>query len=303
VAALLADDPNDGEALLLLGLCDVALGRMQIALSEAQRAAELMPKDLRPSYLAGLLLFKLGDLKEAKSAFAESVRRRPDADRARAWMSRIDAIVSQERDPGPPPNPGAVESTIINWQDGPAAPLGQALARAESGESITPGNVVFAGHGRLTSFSGHLVLALAGLVASVGQPIALVGVLAVAAHTFVLRRGWRYTIHENRIDIQRGGITTKSLYIWMYEIEDVTLSRSPIQVLTSNATLTLTVDGRVDTRWWTPIVSPILEGWTAARIGSFKLPGVAKPAKVLELLGYLRDRALVDRRSMKNLWI
>lgn len=163
-----------------------------------------------------------------------------------------------------------------------------------------PGELLLRRHRRMRSFSVTVLAAIAArgltMVAGTtgGEDVAAVS-LMVSVALFVaaaLRSAFTvYTFYERRIDIKNGVLFRAQRSIWVYEIEDTSLTRSPLDLLTGDATV------HVRGAFLAP-------GWTSSKKpGRFKFRGAGNHRKMELFWQELRDLQIEQRREMKNWFI
>jgi tetratricopeptide (TPR) repeat protein len=110
---VLAADPGNGNARRALGLIHREQGRLPLAARELRRAVEAQPRDPQAHNALGMVLLRLGDPAGASHAFeaatrldpllisarvnlAQALQRSGEGERARAELSRVQALKRQE---------------------------------------------------------------------------------------------------------------------------------------------------------------------------------------------------------------
>jgi hypothetical protein len=128
-------------------------------------------------------------------------------------------------------------------------------------------------------FIGLRLLGGADIARRLGGPTALmILVPAISILSIVVRsKTSRYRIYENRVDIDTGLIFKRSESIWLYEIEDTQLIRSPMNLITGDAKLYLRTSR-----------------------ATFLMTGLGNYEFMNQRWEELRQRALVQRRLMKG---
>ena len=149
---------------------------------------------------------------------------------------------------------------------------------------VYKGELLFSGKRRMRSFSGLFVLQLTALIATVFQPLCALVFLLLWAILYMKSVATRYWIYERRIDIKTGVLLRQEHSIWIYEIDETWLTRSPLNLLTGDATVHIQATMTHKT-----------EHWEITGLGNHKF--------MKRLWEELRDAGLVERRAMKRWWI
>lgn len=96
----------------------------------------------------------------------------------------------------------------------------------------------------------------------------------------------RYTVRERRVDIAKGVLFRSERYVWLYDVNDIQFSQSPLLLLAGTGNLTLMVDEANAS----PKTAPTLLGFGGTRF----LRGLAEE---------LQPIVLRERRAMKKQFV
>ncbi|MFN8441377.1 MAG: tetratricopeptide repeat protein [Caldilineaceae bacterium] len=211
------------QALFLLGVCHHKLQQYQQAEAMFRNIISLRSNYAQAHYYLGLVLELQNKPQEAKQAFQKALSCKPDFAEAKKKLeqyashhdSRVQSFLR-------PPQP----STL--------------------GQSILPqGGLIIQGHRRMCSFSfTYLIMlmlyglgAMSLLVAPQDETHLILffwGTILLMA-LFIRSRSTKYSIFENRIDYSSGILFRQSHSLWMYQIEQTSLSRSFFNLFTGDA--------------------------------------------------------------------
>jgi membrane protein YdbS with pleckstrin-like domain len=102
----------------------------------------------------------------------------------------------------------------------------------------------------------------------------------------VLRAAFtRYTVYERRIDFGTGIFYQRRNPIWLYDVTDISLRRSPLLILTRTAA----IDIKYDT--------------SKKKAGSESIVAASSSPRMRDFMERLQERVLRERRAMKKMWI
>lgn len=117
------------------------------------------------------------------------------------------------------------------------------LRKSESADIL--GDLICSRARAMRSFSGEWIFTVITAAFCLIQPDLLWLPLLLCAH--ILLRCWlavRYRIYQNRIDFIDGPFTKRVTSIWLYQIINVDLYRSPIDILTGSITIKIVADSK-----------------------------------------------------------
>jgi hypothetical protein len=114
------------------------------------------------------------------------------------------------------------------------------------------------------------------------QMAALAGAVALIAGAVASALLTRYVVRTRRIDIERGVLVRTRRSVWLYDVNDLEYTQTPVQLLAGSAQLTLHVDEPNEKRR-----SPSLVGFGPA-------------AFLVQLSEELQPMVLRERRAMKK---
>jgi tetratricopeptide (TPR) repeat protein len=95
----------------------------------------------------------------------------------------------------------------------------------------------------------------------------------------------RYVLYERRLEISKGVLHRQRRYVWLYDVNDLTISRGPMMLLTNTAQITLQYDD------------------SGGRSGQAAIIGWGTAAAMHELYDQLQERVVWERRAMKKQFI
>ncbi|MCD4811992.1 tetratricopeptide repeat protein [bacterium] len=102
----------------------------------------------------------------------------------------------------------------------------------------------------------------------------------------------RYTFYQKRIDFTAGVLFRKKRSLWLFQVEDTWITRTPFNLITGDATVHVKATG-LET----------VSGKSAARGGHFRITGLGNYKSIGKLWKEVRDAGLVERRAMKNWFV
>lgn len=296
-------NPNSSVLNYLLGVCQYAQQNYVGAEGRLSMAVSLNPRDPLAGaehlahYYLGLALDGQGRNGEAAAAYQRCVQLKPD------YAPGLQKLGQQPPAPVAPTTATVVDATNVVDTSQPAVDrtLAHTIDKGSIADVLGPnrqmaGPLLYEGRRRARSFSWLISLTGVTLVAAVigvlivPVSIVLFGILFVlmSAFTMVSSITTTYSVYERRIDFQSGILSRKKRSLWLYEIEDVWLTRSPANLVTGDATVHFnTAEGR--------------KGATLK--GEFSMSGMGGAQKMREFFEEVRDAATVERRAMKNIWV
>lgn len=291
-------DPNHFQTRFLLGICYLRTNDLAAAEQSFRKAVALDNGSHDGHYYLGLALERQGRKGDAQIEYRFALAIKPDFREAAERIAGVPRP-AQKGGAGPakpdaPAKPAAAGSLAeqIAARKGPTA---------EGLPVPIAGKEEIARYRRMRSFSGHFLLTFIALVVWILAAYVLnlsrrddqqifvlltVAVFFLAITLFWRSRAHHYTIFERRIDIKSGLLFRRSEYVWLYQIEDSWITRSPLNLLTGDSKLHIQTVAAPGTR---PTVH--------------KLSGLGNHRRMDELWVRLRDKAVVERREMKSIWI
>jgi tetratricopeptide (TPR) repeat protein len=280
--------PNHFQPQFLLGICYLRTNDLGAAELSFRKAVALDNGSHDGHYYLGLTLERQGRNRDAQLEYRFALAIKPD------FREAAERIKANAEGPGPAKRDSSASSGASL-----AEQIAGLKAHAEkSAAEPMAGKEEIARYRRMRSFSGHFLLTCAAaavwfmaLLYHNSQERQTVAWLTLAPVCLALTLFWRsrahhYTIFERRIDIKSGLLFRKSASVWLYQIEDTWISRSPLNLATGDATLHIRA-----------VVAPGL------RPIVHKLSGLGNHRRMEKLWIHLRDRAVVERREMKSIWI
>jgi tetratricopeptide (TPR) repeat protein len=289
-----SQDPNHFQTRFLLGICYLRTNDLVAAEQCFRKAVALDNGSHDGHYYLGLALERQGKNRDAHIEYRFALAIKPDFPEA---AERIGANLRPGETKGPSPakpdSPG---------DSGAAGSLAERIAARKghpvdgSAEAMA-GKEEITGYRRMRSFSGHFILTFAAVVVWILAVLfnkhdrELVAWMTLAPLFLVLTLFWRhrahhYTIFERRIDIMSGLLFRKTTSVWLYQIEETWITRSPLNLVTGDSTLHVRA-----------VVAPGLRPMLN------KVTGLGNYRRMEELWMHLRDRSVVERREMKSVWI
>jgi membrane protein YdbS with pleckstrin-like domain len=286
LSELLLRDSRNTEARFLLGVSRFRQGEWPAAEREFRNTIALHNRNHLAHYYLGLALERQNRIDDAHLEYQVALGLRPDLAQARKKLGLEGQFAVAQ-----PPLTGQ------NRKQDPAESLTTGdpeTARAYAGKEL------LSRCRRMRSCSGLFILQQMSMAAAIlfgfaaaGSPhdrdlpsLVAAAVVTCLFLTIVLVAKsitTRYTIFERRIDIESGILFRKRRSVWIYEVEDTSLSRSLLNLLTG--------DARLHVKLATTPRSEIV------------LTGLGNHQKMARLWEDLRDASLVERRAMKRWWI
>jgi tetratricopeptide (TPR) repeat protein len=272
----LSRDPRNAEIHLLLGGIHYYTGELSKAERDYYDAIALNDPRILPEahFELGLIRERQNRPGDAQHEYEETLRIAPNHARARQKLRP------------PPPHSKDDESLVVPERG------------SESAAHYT-GKLLYAGKRRIRSFSGPFLLPFLAAIVFVflaltdkgsSAEVARFTIMAVMCGILIwviLLLGsntTKYHVYEGRIDITSGVVYSRTTSIWLFEIEQVFLTRTLWNRLTGDAVL------------------HIIEG-VSSRPLHWKMTGLGDHIFVRKLWEEMRDSALVRRRLMKRWWI
>jgi hypothetical protein len=310
--AHLTGHPNDLAALRDLGLVSYQLGQYQQAINLLYPLLLSDPADHQMLAAYGLALKGIGRHADAARVLQKALTH-GGSPQLRAALAEAIQLGRHGTDTGRRSN--SQPATPAAGHDSPLADDLDIRATnpKPASEATAPmrGRALFTWHRRITSFgrfwAGLVLIGIAAGIAIAGMPAKLasnhaygthvhdpattgllimagVGV-ALLVHSALSAILTRYRVYERRIDFECGILFQRRNPIWLYDITDLSLTRSPLLILTGTAAVEL----RYDT--------------TKKGAGSERLVAVRSTARMREFLEQLQENVLRERRAMKKIWI
>ncbi len=294
--AALHQEPNSPRAAYLLGVCYFRSQRFDAAESMLRRSISQNTQDHLAHYYLGLSLERQHRKDEAVVEYRIALAIKPDLEEARQKLEADQTDIEA--------NPPANETPSAD------ATLARRIERAGADELSGPdrliaGDLLLEGHPRLRSFSILFVLSWVAAAAPIyfilfvltdenyydgEKPLFFISLpwLLITGWLLLSSRVTKYWVHERRIDFQSGVLFRKRNSLWLYQIEDIWLTRSPFNLITADSSVQLRSGNQA---------SP------GRKPGQFRVTGIGNSKKMQEFFEELRDSAIVERRAMKNIWV
>jgi tetratricopeptide (TPR) repeat protein len=310
--AHLTDHPNDLAAVRDLGLVSYQVGQYQQAINLLYPLLRTDPADHQMLAAYGLALKGVGRHTDAASVLEKALVHR-DSPQLRAALAEAIQLARHGTDTGRQNN--TRPRTPTAGHDRPLADDldTRAINSKSPSEAAAPmrGRALFTWHRRITSFGrfwvGLVLIGVAAGIAIAGLPaklasgdaygthvhhpattglLIMAGVgIALLVHAALSTILTRYRVYERRIDFECGILFQRRNPIWLYDITDLSLTRSPLLILTGTAAIELRYD-------------------TAKKgAGSERLVAVRSSARMREFLEQIQENVLRERRAMKKIWI
>jgi membrane protein YdbS with pleckstrin-like domain len=259
------------------------LARAQYAQRQYDEAAktiwpflQTMPNDFALLSIYGMALKQAGKPAEALDPLRRALSIRESATLRRALNDILSPPPRQQAASPPSPSQAPQDGTLASDLDRPGSPSSPASRDGLKGP------LVHKWHRSVFSFPAFWL----GLIAAIGgvafPPVIALGALFIM--WAILRSAFtRYAVHERRIDFASGILFQRRNPVWLYDITDVSMRRSPM------------LAGRVaiDIEYET----------TKKKAGSESLIAVASDSKMREFMERLQENALQERRAMKKQWL
>lgn len=304
LAPRIAESPHDGDAQFLMGISRFRLGDFAGAYPCFEVASEQQPRNAMAHYYRGLCAEQCLTPDIARAHFQEALSVDTTLESARRRLASL---------AGPAPRPRPAAGGVSS--DDPIS----ADFKSADPERVR-GALVLKAHRRLRSFQIPMTAILltpivAGLILLIGAiagqtwsgaslAAAIVSLHALTLPPLVLAAAGsavtHYSFYERRIDICTGILFRKKVSIWLFQIEDVWLTRSPVNLITGDAVLHLRASGLSGTG---PDIRVPGGGRHRVPTGRFRITGVGNARKMDALFEMIRDNALGQRRAIKNWWV
>lgn len=308
---VLLSDPNNHRALYALGVCYFKNNNYDKAAELFEEVLFLDNQNYKAYYWYGIVLEHKNMLNEAVLFYQSALSLKPDFTEARDRLISLNNMIehhlemSKTKSSAIPPEmtPEAVGGT-----------LSDVLKRVSSenrefGKQVS-GRLLYESKPRISSFGNYIILMILlpifiwFIAPNKDQPIRsdsdtmlftifLLSPFIIFFYILLAHISTEYRIFEYRIDIKSGVINRKESSIWLYEIEDAWLNRTPIDLITNNATLHLSAS--MEKRSGT--------GSKAGQIAQFSISGLGDYEFMHNFWTEIRDAALIERRGMKNWWV
>jgi membrane protein YdbS with pleckstrin-like domain len=292
--------PSEGDSpVLALARAQYAQGRYDEAARTIWPLLQTMPNDFAVLSIYGMALKQAGKHAEA----VDPLRRALSIRESETLRQALNDILSppprqqaaapppppptQQAGSPPPPSQAPATGTLAGDLDRPSRPDSR-----DSRDGLK-GPLVHKWHRSIFSFLSFwlgLIVAIGGAVlprvialrGKVSLPVIALG--AVLIMWSILRYAFtRYTVYERRIDFASGVLFQRRTPIWLYDITDISMRRSPM----------LAGRAAIDVEYET----------TKKKAGSESLIAVASGSQMREFMERLQEDVLQERRSMKKQWI
>ncbi len=277
-------------AYFLLGVGHFRTKKTESAAKYFRKAISLNVDDHFSNYYLGLVHEQNNNIKEALKHYRIALLINPNFSEA---LEKINKIAPKEaQDLGETsPNDRSLAKTI------------QENGTFDSKKKIA-GDLLISKHPRLRSLIGwFLSIMLIGLffISEIperrffhyfdeGSLVALAIYFIIALIiTFIKSRTTKYSIYQRRIDLKTGILFRKEISIWLYQIQEVSLKRGPLNILTSDAKVC--------------IRATLMEQLIRAKPGQYVIKGLGNYKQMKQFYQELRDASLVERREMKSVWV
>lgn len=286
----------------------VALARAQYGLGKFDEAArsiwpllETMPNDFEALSIYGMALMGKGMYSEAIQVLSKAldIRQSPALRKALQRSTEL----SQHQAAG---NSAPASSVPADGQGSLAHDLDVATGADSTSEKMR-GELLYRWHRNILSlkslWAGVLLLVISVIwlprianrnsaeTSGYERILSLLPVLAAVLSVVliivaVLRAALtRYTVYERRIDFGTGIFYQRRNPIWLYDITDISLRRSPLLILTRTAA----IDIKYDT--------------SKKKAGSESIVAASSFPRMRDFMENLQERVLRERRAMKKMWI
>ncbi|MCP3670890.1 MAG: PH domain-containing protein [Gammaproteobacteria bacterium] len=222
-----------------LAVCEFRLKNFEESRKQLWAAIRYNPSYAKSWYYLGLIEERTGG-GLAKQYFEAALLADPDFAKAREKLGKEQAhnVSGSKTAPVPvsiPQDRQQSDTVSVLEEDDPAG----------------PGKLVYSSQRRLSSFGRHVFLLLLLLPLSIIMlavlhefrgPKELVLIIIpllviIVLDAFLRSRTTRYVVHERRLDIHSGILFRTVRSVWLFKIADLTMKRSPIDLLTRNATI------------------------------------------------------------------
>jgi tetratricopeptide (TPR) repeat protein len=257
-------NPSNEKTAFILGVCYYRNKEFERANSLFKKVISTDDSHYKAHYYLGLVSEKTNQMNAALSEFRIAVALKPD------FIEGIEKLKSL----GQYSKEGTPNKTV--QQDS-----------SDESTRTTPGELILTKNRRLRSYSFLFVFMIITFVIGIG--------LLILIYLLIRSRTTNYTIYQRRIDYSNGILYRKQHSLWLYEIQDTWITRTPFNLITNDAT----VHFRVETPGQR---SPKFQ---RTEIGNhkFKITGIGNHQFMRKLWEEMRDSALVERRAMKRWWV
>jgi len=274
-------------SLMNLGICYFRLKEIPKAKEYFNQIVLLNPNDHLATYYEGLCYERSNQLDNAIKFYRDTLHIKPGFEKAR-------------------------EKLIYYKQE---IPNYKKTEKPKLSDTITPGKELYEGNRRKRSFSflflitGIILIFTLFLIFYVDENKPEIYYLAgffvlslffLFFYLLLLSKVTKYTIYEKRIDFQTGILFKKEVSLWIFQIEDIWLSRNFLNLLTNDAkiiikTVSMEPPGgasrRTGNNW-------IISGF---RSKDGKFNGNAKSMQ--KLWEEIRNSSIIERHRVKSIWV
>jgi tetratricopeptide (TPR) repeat protein len=285
--AVLAQDADNVPALYLLGVSYYRMQEFRQAQAQFRKVIALDDGHYNGHYYLGLTLEQDNRLNDALIEYRLTLALKPDFTEAQQKLTQYNQALSSASDIV---QQGQIDKTIVESMDIDR----DFMNGGNLYPSTVSGNLIYKGYRRISSFSGTFVLMAICLLGSFifwvisgfsEYVVAVAWVLTSLSvllwlYLLVKSRTTKYSVYEHRIDFKNGIFSKHERSLWIYQIEDTSLTRSFLNLLTNDAVVHLQAEQK-----------------------NFEIIGVGNSQFMKRLWQEIRDAALVQRRAMKRWWI
>lgn len=278
------DKPDNVDANFFLGVCNFRKKEFNEAERHFRKVVSINNAHYNAQYYLGLVLERQNRLKEEIiPQYRIALALKPDFKEAREKLVALNAIQPIRE---------------------------QESAKSEKEKLGKPGVLLYEGKRRIRSFSFLVIFMFISLgiaifflsigwngdifTSDIGGPfiISLATSLIILGYISLQSYYTRYTFYEKRIDFMAGILFRKKRSLWIYQIEDTWVTRTPFNLITRDATVHIRATG-LET----------ISGKSALKGGHFRIIGLGNYKHIERLWVEIRDAGIVERRGMKNWFI
>jgi membrane protein YdbS with pleckstrin-like domain len=284
-------------AVLALAQAQYGQGKYDEAARTIWPLLQVTPDDFGALSLYGMALKGKGLYSESADVLSRALRIQ-DSPGLRQALDEIAGRRSQQTAASAPPfnaagaggGAGGAGGSLAEDLDSPGQP------GATQPADGMKGSLIHQWHRNVLSFKSFWlgVLVLAGTLvaaARAGQSgslvlsagIILAAVLVIAS--FLRAAFTRYSVYDRRIDFAAGVLFQRRNPVWLYDITDISMRRSPLLILTGTAAIDIVYDTKKQ------------------KAGSESIVAAASSSKMRDFLERLQQDWLRERRAMKKIWI
>ena len=307
---IVQEGSNSEPAAYLLGICYFRLQKFNDAEALFRRSISNDTHNHLAYYYLGLALERQDRRPEAEVEYRIALAINPEFKEAQQKLGmpeqvqppNMPSVISMPEQVQPPKTPAVMGGSTRG-----SAVVDTLARRIELGredelrgpDRRIAGDLLYEGHRRMRSFSASFVLmvllillGVAAIAVGVSEGLGVVVLVPFALAAFLFLRLMissivtKFWFYEGRIDLHSGILFKKKTTLWLYQVDDTWLSRSPLNLLTNDATISIRA-GHLE---------------TPRNIGVFKISGVGNARSMEWLWQELRDSAITERRAMKSIW-